>query len=592
MLRNEIDEKYKWNLNDILASDEEWESVFKKLADSINDINKFAGSLNNKDSILDCLNTNSKFSEQLEKLYVYAKMKMDEDGSVPKYQAMADKAERLLVDYSVASSFITPEITKLSDDELKNYIADKNFANHTCYFESIMREKKYILPEREEMILSNTSSFSDNFHAAFNMFDNVDVDFGKVKFKGKSIKLTHGTYSMILQTGDRKERKAAYINMFTAYKNMINTLASLYSGNVKKNCFYAKIRGYKSAISKAMYNENVPEIIYNNLTNAVNKSLFFLHKYLSLRKKAIGTSNLGMWDMHISITKDIDNEYKYEDAADLVKQALKPLGEDYAKLLDTAFNEKWIDVYENTGKRSGAYSWGCYGTHPYVLLNYTGSTHNVFTIAHELGHAMHSYYSNSSLPYEKAGYEIFVAEVASTVNEILLLKHMLKNAQGEEKKYLLCYYLDMFRTTFFRQTQFAEFEKIAHNAYENNEALTAEFLCNEYKKLNDKYYGANVLDADLIQYEWARIPHFYRSFYVYKYATGIASAVIIANGILTSEKNVESYKKFLSLGGSMPPSEILKVAGVNLEEERSFDIVINEFKETLTELQKMIKGEI
>ncbi|MDE6967713.1 MAG: oligoendopeptidase F, partial [Clostridia bacterium] len=280
----------------------------------------------------------------------------------------------------------------------------------------------------------------------------------------------------------------------------------------------------------------------------------------------------------------------YEDAEKLVKEALKPLGEDYQELLTQAFDDKWIDVYENKGKRSGAYSWGCYGVHPYVLLNYTGVTHDVFTIAHELGHAMHSYYSNSSLPYEKASYEIFVAEVASTVNEILLLKYMISNSSGEEKKYLLSYYLDMFRTTLFRQTQFAEFEKVAHSAYENGVSLTAEFLCEEYKKLNDKYYKKSTADDGLIQYEWARIPHFYRSFYVYKYATGITSAVVIANGILKDSKNVESYKKFLSLGGSMPPSEILKVAGVNLEDKKTFEIAMNEFKDTLEQLKELTRG--
>ncbi len=592
MLRSEINNKYKWNLNDIISSEVEWENIYTELKDNIEQIGKYAGKLDNKTDILECLDMNSKTSEQMERIYVYAKMKMDEDSSIAKYQALSDRAERLIVDYSAVTSFITPEITKLSDDKLREFIADKDFENHSCFFESVIREKKYILSEKEERILSNSKSFSDNFHQAFNMFDNVDVDFGEVNFNGEKIKLTHGTYSMVLQAGQRKERKVAYVNMFSAYKKVINTIACLYAGNVKKDCFYAQVRGYKSAIAKAMYNENVPEIIYKNLTNAVNKSVKYLHQYLILRKKALGLKSIAMWDMHTPIVTEVEHNYKYEDAIKIVKEALKPLGDDYQKLLDSAFSDKWIDVYENSGKRSGAYSWGCYGVHPYVLLNYTGVTHDVFTIAHELGHAMHSYYSNSSLPYEKAGYEIFVAEVASTVNEILLLKHMIKNAQGEEKKYLLSYYLDMFRTTFFRQTQFAEFEMIAHNAYESGQSLTAEYLCNEYKKLNDKYYGSNVIDSDLICYEWARIPHFYRSFYVYKYATGIASAVVIAGGILLDSKNVESYKKFLSLGGSMPPSEILKVAGVDLENEKTFDIVIKEFKETLTTLKQMIKGEV
>lgn len=591
MLRVEIDDKYKWNLADIVKNETEWNAIYNEIKDKIKQIANFAGKLDNKKNILDCLNFSSEISEKLERIYVFAKMKMDEDSEIAKYQALTDKAERILVEYSAESSFITPEITKLEDKVLEGYIADGDFEKHSCYFESVLREKKYILSENEERILSNTQTFSDNFHAAFNMFDNVDVDFGSVNFEGEKIKLTHGTYSMVMQSKDRKARKDAYRHMFGAYKKMINTIASLYAGNVKKDCFYAKVRGYESAIAKAMYNENVPQIIYQNLTESVDKSLKLLHDYLSLRKKALGLSKLAMWDMHTPIVTEIEHNYKYEDAVELVRNALKPLGKDYEKLLDEAFCNKWIDVFENKGKRSGAYSWGCYGVHPYVLLNYTGVTHDVFTIAHELGHAMHSYYSNASLPYEKAGYEIFVAEVASTVNEILLLKYMIAKAEGNEKKYLLSYYLDMFRTTFFRQTQFAEFEMIAHKAYEEGESLTAEFLCAEYKKLNDKYYKANTLDDGLISYEWARIPHFYRSFYVYKYATGISSAVVIANGILSDGKNVESYKKFLSLGGSMPPSEILKVAGVNLEDKKTFDIVRKEFKDTLDQLKELVKGE-
>ncbi len=591
MLRNEIDDKYKWKLSDIVADGEEGDKLYNEIQIGVKEIANFAGKLDNEADILQCLQLNSSVSQKLEKIYVYSKMKMDEDSAVAKYQALTDKAERILVDYSVSSSFITPEITKLSDEQLNSFIADKDFVNHSCYFESVIREKKHILSETEEKLLSNMSSFTDNFKAAFNMFDNVDVDFGEVKFEGEKIKLTHGTYSMLLQSNDRKVRRTAYNNMFGAYKKMINTIASIYAGNVKKNCFFAKVRGYNSSIDKAMFNENVPAIIYKNLTDSVDKNIKLLHNYLALRKKELGYTKLAMWDMHTPIVDEVEHLYKYEDAVEIVKKALEPLGKDYAKLLDSAFADKWIDVYENTGKRSGAYSWGCYGVHPYVLLNFSGVTHDVFTIAHELGHAMHSYYSNSSLPYEKAGYEIFVAEVASTVNEILLLKYMIAKAEGNEKKYLLSYYLDMFRTTLFRQTQFAEFEMICHNAYEQGEALTAEFLCNEYKKLNDKYYKSSTLDDGLIAYEWARIPHFYNSFYVYKYATGITSAVVIANGILNDDKNVESYKKFLSLGGSMPPSEILKVAGVNLEDKKTFDIAMKEFKDTLEQLKECTRGE-
>lgn len=591
MLREKIDNKFKWNLSDIVADMDEWNKIFADASEQMKEIKVYQGKLNNKTDILNCLNLSSQISEKIERLYVYSKMKMDEDSSVGKYQALSDKAERLLIEYSSISSFITPEITKLEEQMLVDMKNDDSFSVHSCYFENIIREKQHILSEKEEKILSMSAGFSDGFHDAFNMFDNVDVDFGKVDFENKKIKLTHGTYSMIMQSQDRKARKSAFEHMFGAYKNMINTLAMIYAGNVKKNCFYAQVRGYDSALKKAMFVENVPEIIYNNLTESVDESLSLLHDYLSVRKKTLGYERLNMWDMHTPIVGETSKIIPYEDACEMVKQALAPLGEEYVNLLCRAFDEKWIDVYENQGKRSGAYSWGCYGVHPYVLLNYTGVTHDVFTIAHELGHAMHSYYSNSSLPYEKAGYEIFVAEVASTVNEILLLKYLIKNAEGEQKKFLLSYYLDMFRTTLFRQTQFAEFEMLAHKAYENGESLTAEFLCDTYKKLNDKYYGEGVADDKYIQYEWARIPHFYRSFYVYKYSTGITSAVVIANAILDNKDNVKNYKKFLSLGGSLPPSEILKVAGVNLEKKETFAIAMQEFKDTLNELKKLFDEE-
>lgn len=588
MLRQEIDDKYKWDLSDIVAGDEAWQTMHDEATQKIKDIAQYQGKLNNAEDILQCLDLNSAISEAIERLYVYAKMKQDEDGSVAKYQALTDKAERLLVQYSAESSFITPELTELPDDMLAALAADKRLSNHSCYFDSIIREKKHILSAKEEKLLGKMHSFTDNFKAAFNMFDNVDVDFGSIDFEGQKLKLTHGKYSMVMQSSDREARHAAYRQMFGAYKAVINTLASIYAGNVKKNCFIAEVRGYAGAMQKSMYNENVPSVIYTNLLQSVDKNIHLLHSYLAVRAKALGLSQLAMWDMHTPIVSEVEHLYEYEDAVQIVKEALAPLGEDYAQLLDKAFCEKWIDVYENEGKRSGAYSWGCYGAHPYVLLNYTGVTHDVFTIAHELGHAMHSYYSNKSLPYEKAGYEIFVAEVASTVNEILLLKYLIAKADGAEKKYLLSYYLDMFRTTIFRQTQFAEFEMQAHAAYEDGKALTAEFLCDTYKKLNDKYYGADTEDDKLIDCEWARIPHFYSSFYVYKYATGMTSAVIIANGILQDSKNVERYKKFLSLGGSMPPAEILKVAGVNLEDEAAFDVAFAEFESVVEQLKQLV----
>lgn len=585
--RDSIEEKYKWDLSPIVNGDNEFDSLMNEANNIIDNIGIYQGKLNDNNVILECLNKQSEASLIAERLYVYAKMKLDEDSTISKYQALTDKADRLIIKLSTATSYIVPEITMLSDEKLNELKNDKEFEDFSYFIDGIIRTKKHILSEKEEKLLSETKSFSDICHDAFNMFDNADVNFGKIKYEGEEMQLTHGTYSYLLQSKDRKSRKKAFEMMFTAYKNMINTIAMLYSGNVKKDCFYAKVRGYNSALEKAMYNENVPKIIYDNLIKAVDNNLSSLHEYLAYRKKCLGVKKLNMYDMHTSIIEGENLAMNYEDAYVLVKEALAPLGDTYQKLLDRAYQEKWIDVYENKGKRSGAYSWGSYNAHPYVLLNYTKTTHDIFTIAHELGHAMHSYFSNKTQCFEKAGYEIFVAEVASTVNEVLLLKYLINKASGNEKKYLLCYYLDMFRTTLFRQTQFAEFEAIAHNLYESGESLTADVLCEEYLKLNKKYYGKVTESNDLIKYEWARIPHFYRSFYVYKYATGITSAVVIANGILKNKSNIDKYMKFLSLGGSMPPSEILKVAGVNLEQESTFEIAMNEFKCALDELKSL-----
>ena len=377
--------------------------------------------------------------------------------------------------------------------------------------------------------------------------------------------------------------------MFNAYKDMINTIASIYIGNVKKNVFYSQVRGYENCLDRATSGEDVSIDVYYKLLDCVEDSIPLLHRYLRYRRRELGCNTLQMYDLHVPITGGDSLSVEYEESCEIVKNALKPLGEEYGNLLDEAFNEGWIDVCENKGKASGAYSSGCYGCHPYVLLNYQKTTHDVFTIAHELGHAMHTYYSNANQSYPKADYKIFVAEVASTVNEVLLLRHLLSKAEGEQKKYLLSYLLDMFRTTVFRQTQFAEFEYEAHKMAEEGKPMSAEALCEVYYKLNKKYYGAiGVSNTELIQYEWARIPHFYDAFYVYKYATGLISAFCIADNILKNgESAVADYKKFLKAGSSMSPVEILKLAGVDLTTDEPYEQAMAIFKDTLAELEKM-----
>ncbi|MDE6757813.1 MAG: oligoendopeptidase F [Clostridia bacterium] len=588
--RSEIEDKYKWKLEDIIPSDEEWESLFeqtKKLGDGLD---KYDGKLDRAENILECLKFDDTINEKLERLYVYAKMRKDEDCSKEKYLAMVERINNLLVELSQKSAYIQPQLSANSKEFLLDLAERKEFQDYSYSLGLMAKNKEHTLSTEEEILMAKVGLFSGIFQEAFGMFDNLDVSFKPFKdSEGNKVELSHGLYGLMLQSQERRDRKKAFESMFGAYRDMINTVASIYTGNVKKNLFYTQARKYESCLDRATSGEDVPKSVYERLVKCIDGSLGSLHKYLRYRREQLGYKTLHMYDLHVPIVQSASKGVEYEEACKIVKKALAPMGEEYAKLLDKAFNEGWIDVQENKGKRSGAYSWGCYGTHPYVLLNYQKTTHDIFTIAHELGHAMHSYYSNENQPYAKAEYKIFVAEVASTVNEVLLLRYMLAGAEGDEKKYLLSYLLDMFRTTVFRQTQFAEFEYQAHKFAEEGKPLNAQTLSDTYYKLNEKYYKtAGVENDELIKYEWARIPHFYNAFYVYKYATGLISALCIADNILNKgESAVADYKKFLKAGGSMPPVEILKLAGVDLTDELPYKQAMKIFDDTLAELTKL-----
>lgn len=586
--RDQIPAKYKWTLEDIIPTNDAWEELFFKCEERIGYFSKYQDNLADEDTLFDCLNFRSKLMHDIVYLYSYARMRLDQDTRENLYQGMSNRAEMLVVKYSTASSFITPEVSEFSKEKLEALRDSKRFADYDVFFKEIIRSKDIILSKKEEKLLGEVGLFSGSNQEVFSMFDNADVKFKQVDDgNGNKVDMSHGVYGMLLQNPSQEVRKEAFESMFGAYKDHINTLAANYAGNVKKDWFYAKVRGFKSALDYSMYQENVPSTCYEKLLDAVGKGTEPLHKYIALRKKVLGVDTLNMYDLYVSMVKEQELALEYEDAVDLVKKALKVMGKEYSDVLASAFESGWVDVFENKGKRSGAYSWGVYGVHPFVLLNYQKTVHDVFTIAHELGHSMHSYYSNASLPETKSDYEIFVAEIASTVNEVLLLKYLLKTATGEFRKYLLSYYLDMFRTTLFRQTMFSEFESIAHGMVEKGEPITADSLCDAYYELNKKYYGPSVEHNDLIRYEWARIPHFFTSFYVYKYATGITTAVSIANNILSQgEKYFEKYKKFLSAGGSMPPLDIIRLADVDLESDAPYELAVKEFSDTLAELEK------
>lgn len=588
MEREAVKIQRKWDLQPLVKDDLQFEQFFNQVKQGIEQLKEWKGKLTPEDAFL-CLEANSKTSRLFERIYMYAFLKLDKDTSLEESQHKAEVIKMLSVEYFQASSFINVELAAFSEQELKSMRSNPKYINFDRMILQIIRNKKHILSMEEESILASMQSFSIEFKNIFSMFNNADIKFEDVEDeKGNIVKMSHGNYSELLQNACQRVRKDAFNSNYAAFESMINTLAANYSGNVKKNCMQAKVRNYQSALHKALYTEVVDTKVYDNLISNVRGNLPYLHKFMQLRKQALNLAEYHMYDMYVPISKEVKLNLEYDEAYALVKKALAPLGKDYCDVIERAYSERWIDVEETKHKRSGAYSWSGYDTHPYVLLNYKKTPHNVFTIAHEMGHAMHSYYSNASQCYEKAGYEIFLAEIASTVNEVLLLKYLLKNATGEDKKFLLSYYLDMFRTTVFRQTQFAEFEKFAHQSIEEGTPITKDGLNKFYYQLNKEYYGDTPIYDEYIKYEWARIPHFYTAFYVYKYATGLISAVSIARELLADSTGAKGkqYREFLSAGGSLDPLDILKIVDIDLMGNEVFQAAFAEFQEALCQLEE------
>ncbi|MCL1953572.1 MAG: oligoendopeptidase F, partial [Firmicutes bacterium] len=461
----------------------------------------------------------------------------------------------------------------------------KVFCDYDYMLSEVVRNKAHILSEKEEKLIASYSSVTGTFQKIHSAMDNADISYDEIEIDGKLVRLSHGNYSLALQHPDRNVRKAAFESYYASYKKYINLIATNYGGRVKTNVLLSQIRGFESAAAAELHGEGIPQAVYDCLIETVHKGQNLMHQYIAYRKSVMGGEQ-NMYDLYVPLFKDAGLKLEYEQAYQLVVDALQPLGQEYNNLLIQARDGGWIDVYETPNKRSGAYSWGAYGVHPFVLLNYTPTTHDVFTIAHELGHAMHSYFSDKALPCIKAGYSIFVAEVASTVNEVLLIKHLEKTSNDKNLlNFLNQYYLDMIRTTIFRQTMFSEFEKNAHNMEQNGIPLTVQSLSQMYLKLNKEYYGDSVVHNPEIETEWMRIPHFYNSFYVYKYATGLTTAIAFAKKILAGD--TESYFKFLKAGGSKSPYEIIKDAGVDLSTAVPYTTVMSEFEEVLNKLKKV-----
>ena len=592
MERKDVAEHLKWKLTDLFESDEAWEAEFKAIDTEYSnfDFEQYKGKLHNKADLLAYFTLSDTLSRRIEKLYLYAHMRHDEDVRISQYTSASARVSAMISRLFAQMSYVEPELTALDESVLQAFINDPDFAAYEYSLRKVAKSKAHVLSEGEEKILALGGDVMRDFQSIFSMIDNANLNLPTAKLGGQEVPMSHGLYGVALHTGTAEERKEWFEKYYGAFIKLIDTIAQTYASNVKKDVFYKTVRKYDSCMEKAMDGEDVSPVVYENLIEAVHGALPIMHDYISTRKQVLGFDEQHMYDIYVPLVENAEIKLPFEKAYDLVIEGLAPLGESYQNLLKEGKENGWIDVCENEGKRSGAYSTGVYDTHPYVLLNYQETTNDIFTIAHEMGHAIHTYKSNEAQPYAKSNYTIFLAEIASTVNEVLLLKHLYKKSEDKNlKKYLLNYYMDMIRATMFRQTQFAEFEQIAHAKAEAGEALTKESLNAVYYDLNKQYYGEGIVHDEQIAYEWARIPHFYNAFYVYKYATGIISAISIVKRILTEgESAVKDYFAFLSAGGSTDPVSILKKAGVDLTTKAPFEAAMEEFSATLEEFKSLL----
>ena len=586
MQRNEIDKKYLWNTADIFESEEAWEKAFSAL-ENPQFAKKYKGTLNRAENILSYFRAEEEYEIALMRVYLYAHMKHDEDVSNSKYSSALQKVIQLFTRLGSETAFVIPEISSLKEEYLVAFSKDKSLADYDYFFKRLVEKKKHVLSEKEERILAEVQEPLSTAFEVFEMLDNAEVDFPEIEYEGKTQRISHGLYSVILNGGDREKRREVFEKYYSAYRKIVGTLAATYYGNVKQDIFMKNMRGFKTSLEMALFEEDVDASVYKNLVNCVNDATPVMHRYMALRKKMMGLDEMHIYDIFPPLVENADLRLSYEDAYETVIKGLAPLGSEYSEHLKKGRDERWIDVYETPGKKSGAYSTSVFGVHPFVLLNYQKTTHDVFTIAHEMGHSIHSYFSQREQPYAKSDYKIFVAEVASTVNEVLLLKYLLNTTKDKTlEKYLVSYFLEMIRTTLFRQTQFAEFEETAHAMAEKGEPLNKDNLSELYYELNKKYYGDALFHDKDIEIEWARIPHFYNSFYVYKYATGITAAVAIADKILKEgEPAVKKYFEFLSGGSKTDPVSLLKIAGADLTAKETFASVMKEFEEYLNKLE-------
>lgn len=594
--RSEIEPKYKWNIESMYNFDMVWERDYGEVKDAAKELAEYRGRLTESSGVLlEFLDKRSEAWRTFEHLYVFARMKRDEDNRETKYQALCERAQKLAVTLSESLSFFAPELMAIPWETLKGFLLEETGLHvYIHMLKSIRREKDHILTPEIESILAQFGEVTSAPSEIFKMINNADMKFGKITDEeGEEVELTHGNYITFMESRNREVRKAAYEAMYSAYLKQKNTLAATYNYNVKTTNLSAKLRGYKSALDAELFGDDIPEEVYTNLVDAVHEGLPLMHRYVGLRKKLLGVDTLKMYDLYVPLMDQKEEEATYEECVDLVKAALKPLGEEYGSILERGFGEewRWLDVYENEGKSSGAYSFGSYDSHPFVLLNFSGKKKYAFTIAHEMGHSVNSFYTRMYQPFIYGGHSIFTAEVASTVNEVLLQKYLVSQAQSvAEKKYLINLQLEDIRATVFRQTMFAEFEKAAHEAAAKGISLTNEWLCDTYLELNKQYYGPEVEYDEEISIEWARIPHFYSDYYVYKYATGYSAALKITERIeQEGEPAVADYIEFLKSGDSDFPIELLKIAGVDMSRKEPVENAMRVFGALLDELEALLQ---
>lgn len=593
MERQDMQIEHQWDLESMYESVEKWNEAYEKAKKLSKEFEKHKGLVvASSENLLSTLKDQDELYRIVENLYSYAHMRLDEDTRKSSSQELSDKGLSLYVEVGDKTSFVTPEILTLDEETLKKYFVEEpKLKMYEKYMGNIIRQRAHVLSPREESILAQMGEIGNSPEKIYSMLNNADIKFPKIKDEnGEEVEITHGNFIPFMESDNREVRKSAFKALYSTYESFKNTFAASLNGELKKNIFNANIRKYSSSREASLDQNNVDLSVYDNLIQSVHDNLATMYKYMEIRKRALGVDELHMYDLYTPIVKDVDMKVTFDDGVETIKKALVPLGSEYMEVVEEGFNARWIDIYENRGKRSGAYSSGSYDSKPFILLNYHDTLDNMFTTAHELGHSIHSYFTRKNQPFIYGNYSIFVAEVASTANEALLMDYMLKNTQDKnEKLYLLNHYLESFRGTVFRQTMFAEFEMKINQYLESGEALTAEYLSNTYKELNELYYGPSVVVDDEIKIEWARIPHFYYNYYVFQYATGYSAAVALSQSVLKEGTSaVNRYLDFLKSGSSDYPINVLKKAGVDMTTKDPVDNAMKLFKELVEEMDKLI----